>query len=792
MPDSPRTTTRHVTRLDDPRARDRSIAGGKAGALADLAATGLPIVPGFVIHPDAPLDGRRDGLRHELATALADTGAEAFAVRSSATAEDLEDASFAGVYDSFLNVRGVDEVIARAADVRASLTSERAVAYARRVGLDPEEQRMSVLVQPLLDSSAAGVAFTLDPLTGASDRIVINAAFGLGEGVVAGSGGVDHFVTSAEADMILERSIATKRTRVIPAAGGGIATVEVPPDDADLAVAALARRVKQTVGDRDIEFAVLDGVAHLLQARPITGLDASDDDAPEFPVEWDDPEDEKYVWRLVSRAPEPLFQRRARDRYDQHSARVFEDTGVPMARMHVSRYVNGYRYARPVEADPKEVGARQARHVARNAELRRQGGSVWLSEVEPRTIEIWQRLNRFAQLSRRDDIEQRLAHLEAALEAFGFVMGDLHWRMAGASNFDWPSTYEELTGEPAVDSGILLQALDNRTTRLIRRLRGLAGIAQSDAALARAIKAQDYAPILEARADGALSSEEVRRFRARFRRLLADLVHGFAAQDLDALEDQERTARAQRVAAERRLRRRFASDAERLARFEDALAQARAGNDAMENHNFYMEQGVLGALREAIYLVGESLAARGQLDEPTHLNHLEPDEVRAAVADASFDVRPLVAERRTELAQYRQLRPPMTLGDGDPLPDFGPPAPERELVGLHGTSLHGTPASRGEHVGVARIVAPGAPPPAIEAGEILVGVNAGPDWTPAMPLLGAIVLDEGAVFQHICLVAREYRVPCVIQTKEATKVIHEGQRLRVDGQDGIVELNPGG
>ncbi len=152
MPDQPV----HVSFLDEPAARDRARSGGKAGALADLAAEGLPIVHGFVIHGDAPLEDLRD----EIAAALDQIGGDAFAVRSSATAEDLEGASFAGIYDSYLNVRGVDDVLARAHDVRASLTSERARAYAQRVGVDPAEQRMGVLVQPLLDASAAGVAFT--------------------------------------------------------------------------------------------------------------------------------------------------------------------------------------------------------------------------------------------------------------------------------------------------------------------------------------------------------------------------------------------------------------------------------------------------------------------------------------------------------------------------------------------------------------------------------------------------------------------------------------------------------
>ena len=630
MPDQPV----HVSFLDEPAARDRARSGGKAGALADLAAEGLPIVHGFVIHGDAPLEDLRD----EIAAALDQIGGDAFAVRSSATAEDLEGASFAGIYDSYLNVRGVDDVLARAHDVRASLTSERARAYAQRVGVDPAEQRMGVLVQPLLDASAAGVAFTRDPLTGASDRIIINAAFGLGEGVVGGSGEADHCVTNAEASAILDRSVATKRTRVIAAAGGGIATVAVDGDDADrpaldddevLAVASLARQVREAAGDRDIEFALVDGVAHLLQARPITGLGEADEEAPPFPVEWEDAADAKYSWRIASRGPVPVLQCEGRARYDEHSARVFADTGVPMARAHIARWVNGYRYARPVEAEQSDIEARGARHRARNDELRLQGGSVWLSEVEPRTVAVWERLNRYAELRRRSDIEARMAHLEAALDGFGLVMGDLHWRRAGASNHDWPSAYEEITGGPRVDAGILLQALDNRTTRLIRRVRGLARIAQSEPPLARALDQRDYAPILEARRRGALAGEAPGRFRSRFRRLLADygmhtgegfgpnvrgdeptwnmeperlldLVRSFAEQDVDALEEQERAARAQRVSAERRLRRRLANEPDALGRFDEALAIARHGNASMENHNFYMEQGVSGALREAM------------------------------------------------------------------------------------------------------------------------------------------------------------------------------------------------
>ena len=123
-----------------------------------------------------------------------------------------------------------------------------------------------------------------------------------------------------------------------------------------------------------------------------------------------------------------------------------------------------------------------------------------------------------------------------------------------------------------------------------------------------------------------------------------------------------------------------------------------------------------------------------------------------------------------------------------------PPAPPRlgpepePNAGRDGTLLRGTAASRGQVTGRARVVASGQRRPKIEKGDILVARNAGPDWTPLLPLLGGLVLDEGATFQHAALIAREYRIPAVLQTREATTAIRDGQEITVDGTAGLVRL----
>ena len=283
-------------------------------------AAGLPVPPGFVVTTDAceaflrsdpqiadwlkllegvnPRDqagllSAADQVRQHLseiampddvadavAAGLASEPAGAWAVRSSATVEDLPEASFAGQHDSFLNVRGGDAVVAAVKRCWLSLYSERAVSYRMRKGIAPGRAQMAVIVQQLIDADVAGVMFTTDPAGGNSDSILIEAAFGLGEGVVQGKVTPDRIVVSRSRLAVVRREIGQMRIQIVAGENGvreeslaaAKAGAPVLDDETAAQLAELGLKVERLFGaPQDIEWARRNGKLFLLQARPITG-----------------------------------------------------------------------------------------------------------------------------------------------------------------------------------------------------------------------------------------------------------------------------------------------------------------------------------------------------------------------------------------------------------------------------------------------------------------------------------------------------------------------------------------
>ena len=212
------------------------------------------------------------------------------AVRSSATAEDLPGASFAGQQDTYLNVVGVESVLDAVQRCWASLWTDRAVSYRATNGIDPRGVRLAVVVQRMVDASVAGVLFTANPVTGKRHQAVIDASSGLGEAVVSGAVNPDHFVANTATGEIVERRLGDKRVAIVAGAGGGTERVELAADEHGaslsdgqiLALAKLGGRVEEHYGaPQDTEWAIDgDGRVWLLQARPITTLFPLPDGAP--------------------------------------------------------------------------------------------------------------------------------------------------------------------------------------------------------------------------------------------------------------------------------------------------------------------------------------------------------------------------------------------------------------------------------------------------------------------------------------------------------------------------------
>ncbi len=305
------------------------LAGGKGANLGAMAQAELPVPPGFVVLTHAyrlfveqagiqaeierlagavsadsqeALDVASARIRAlfdqhpvppEIAEAIAEAyaalGGGAVAVRSSATAEDLPDASFAGQQETYLNIEGAEQVVEAVKRCWSSLWTGRALSYRIRNGIAPGDVALAAVVQRLVDAEVAGVLFTADPISGRRDRMVIDAAWGLGEAVVSGLVSPDNWVVDAKTGTILREHIATKTVMVVRTEGG----TEERPVPADrqqkptldaaqiAALVDLGRRTAAHFGaPQDIEWAMAGGRLYLLQSRPITTLFPLPEPAP--------------------------------------------------------------------------------------------------------------------------------------------------------------------------------------------------------------------------------------------------------------------------------------------------------------------------------------------------------------------------------------------------------------------------------------------------------------------------------------------------------------------------------
>ncbi len=334
-------------------------AGGKGANLGELIRAGLPVPEGFVVTTAAyrsfvednalqgsilrlaaPSSGVGTGarmladveaasgqirelftgaqiagdLRRDVEAGYAALGSGPVAVRSSATAEDLVDASFAGQQDTYLNVSGVDALVQAIQRCWGSLWTARAITYRTRQGIDPADVSLAVVVQRLVDADAAGVMFTANPRTGRRSEIVIGAAWGLGESVVSGSVNTDDLVVAKIDGHVISRQVADKALMTVPVDGG---TEERPVPDVrrrqpvldDPGAAELARlgvRIERHFGaPQDIEWVRSGRAFTILQSRPITALPLPEADPPS---EWPVPVSDAFYFRasIVEQLPDPL------------------------------------------------------------------------------------------------------------------------------------------------------------------------------------------------------------------------------------------------------------------------------------------------------------------------------------------------------------------------------------------------------------------------------------------------------------------------------------------------------
>ena len=857
-----------IVRLDQQEAAD--LIGSKAAGLQRLMRDGLRVPPGFIVTTaayrcvaGAVAADRRDSadawplppaLVGAIATAyerlVEPSGADqpAVAVRSSATLEDLPDAAFAGLYATGTGIRGVEEVLRWVRHCWASLYGPAAVAYRREHGFAEAGAAMAVIVQRLIPAEVAGVAFTVDPVSGQRDRVVLNAAWGLGASVVDGLVEPDTFVVERNDLRIVSRTIGDKATRAsatptapreaVPAEQRRQPTLD---DPTIIAIAELALRAEalweQPV---DVEWALADGQVWLLQSRPATGITgaaptgtqqgtAAGDEAPPFEVVWPTPEAARYHWKLSQRQGPPeawrpleqdISSRFGRGRL--HSARI---KGEEIHEETI--WVQGYRYSRVVKntQSQEERTRREREFQAAVDACTERGENYYQAVVEPEVLARNAALDavNLAALAPAE-LADHLAKTAAMLERHW----TLHWLWGrGGPRERFEAAYKELTGDEGEDiPKKLLAGIPNKFTETVDGLIALARTLQDAPALRQAIEAEqpgEKVARLPALQGGDRFREQLDAFLARWGLrsgmgfgtnrspdlvcwredpgLVIAILRRYVGQDLERITAPQRRTADERAALLAKTMDAIGADPARRERFTFWYTAAQRAARNFEDHNYDIDSVSYALVHLAVVACGERLTTGGALADSQDIWMLHLVEVGTALRELPWspaerrDWPALIAARRAEHRRQQALRPPPTIGAPPSAEDKQERRPEQpdeaESPALTSEDearllVRGQAGSAGVATGRVRLIPRTVAVPDVAPGEILVSNNAGPLWTPVFPTVAAIVLDEGALFQHAMGAAREYGIPGVLQTKEATTVLEEGQFVTVDGNRGLV------
>jgi pyruvate,water dikinase len=831
-------------------------AGGKGANLGELAQADLPVPPGFVVLTDAyrayvaeyQLDEKiatlaepkddpagyddasaqiralfgdelSDSLRAEIAEAYAALGEDLpVAVRSSATAEDLPEASFAGQQDTYLNVRGLEDLLTAVRDCWASLWTARAMAYRARQGIDPASVSLAVVVQQMVEAEAAGVMFTANPSNGRRDETVISAAWGLGESVVSGSVNTDNIVVHTPDGAVLSSAIADKavmtiyaeqRTQEIPVpAEQRMRPVLSEAEAAELA--AYGARIENHFGaPQDIEWARADGRFWILQSRPITAL--PEVEGP-MPTDWTVPEPSAMYVRasIVEQLPDPLSPLFA-DMIDGAVTRSLQslfreflqedvirdgDVGLPM--------VNGYAYYRYSRSG---MGRLMWKSMPAFRMLL-SGGTQdrWRTYSHPRYRRIvndWTGRS-IGELSTGELLAGVQVLVDAAAEYYTAVQTIIPVAATSEVLFTW--LYDSVVrGKDDPPAQVFLLGYDSAPIRAEKSLYDLATWTRTHQELAESLLALPPEKFLKAVAesDDPVWHEWHTRFQAHLRAyghtvynldfmnpvpaddpvpLLETLRFFVSGKGVDPYDRQQRSATRREEATAAvlaRLDQVRAKPFRRLLHWAQAVAPIR--EDALADVGLAWPQ-----VRRMLAEVGRRLQRAGVISEPDDVFWLR----RAEIDEGLGSLTEQVEQRKQTWRGQRRATPPQLLPKGswgDVFRKWMPAASEEQT----GNMIKGIGGSAGTITAPARVLGGPQDFGQMQPGDVLVASITTPAWTSLFAMASGVVTDIGGPLSHSSIVAREYGIPAVLGTAVATRLIHSGQLITVDGDAGVVRLLDG-
>jgi rifampicin phosphotransferase len=837
------------------KSEDIEIVGGKGLSLGLMHVSSLPVPDGFVVttkayssfvqhndlqppierfaHSVSPAagpeaDGETDrlaakfmwcGMPAEIGAAiesaymkLSDVTQAVVAVRSSAVAEDLAGASFAGQHDSYLNVQGSEAVLASVRKCWASLWSTRAVLYRARQGVPQANQKMAVVVQRMAPARMSGVAFTANPLTGERGEIVVNASTGLGESLVSGEVIPDTYVVDKASKSIQQYTGGTEpetpreSVGVLTAratAGRSAAQTVMRTHEIRLLTETVIRIEELFATPMDVEWTMSDGQLAIVQARPITAL-------PPQPLRWDAPGAGVWVhgggiMEFQIEPISPLTASLIEGFFSTVYARM-----APFIRTSASwppvRVVNGHLYScLTYRVRPWHIPS-----VARLVAQHLTSPSRWPAERDSYEAAL-RRVSSppVAALS----AEAIVARLEDILQAFFryyFHYASMVQVLTNAEG-KFNRFYERHVrsqGDP--EPSLFLQGLSSRITESQESLRALSRQVAANAEL-KAFLDRNGTDWL----DRETESQPIERFRRQVRSHIARFGYQMYALDfivptigeqsdllrsaIETAADAEPAATAERMGGQRQealsiLHERLGS--RQWQRFTKLMERAR--NDLQTKEDAVFEIGRAIPVARAHFLeLGRRLAETGVIAGSPDVFFMTWDEIAGVTGqlDRHEEIASLedIILRRTEQQHMQKgLDAPAFLPVGS-RPAWWlsrvMPLPESEDT-PRGNVLKGVGVSPGVVTGTARVISDIRDIRRLEPGDILVTEATTPAWTPFFVRIRGLVTNRGGKLTHSSIVAREFGIPVVMGTVNATRRITDGQRITVDGNSGSIAMAP--
>ncbi|MBW4498746.1 MAG: phosphoenolpyruvate synthase [Scytonema hyalinum WJT4-NPBG1] len=759
----------------------------------------------------------------------------AYAVRSSATAEDLPTASFAGQQDTYLNIIGKEAIYQHISKCWASLFTERAVIYRLQNGFDHRKVHPSVVVQKMVFPQAAGILFTADPVTSNRKVLSIDASFGLGEALVSGLVNAD--IYKVRNGKVIDKKISTKKLAIYALKDGGTKEQEISPerqnrqaltDEQIVQLERIGRKIEEHFGHpQDIEWCLVDDTFYIVQSRPITTL---------YPIpEANDQENHVYVsvghqqmmtdpmkplglslWQLT--AARPMYKAGGRLFVD-----VSQDLASPAGR---EVLVNVLGKSDPLvrdalttilergdfitsspddETEPSPGSSNKGMSPAA-FQVQLENDPTIVADLIKESLALIETLKHDIQaksgvdlidfiLEDRQKLRQSLSHPKS----FGAIM-------TGMNAASWINEkMMEWLGEKNVADTLSQSAPNNITSSMGLELLDVADVirpypevieylqhVQDDGFLDELVKfhgGQEARDAIRTYLDkyGMRCVGEIDITRTRWSEKPTALVPMILSniKNFEPGESNRKFEQGRQSALKKEQ-----ELLERLKQLPDGEQKAKETKQQINllrnfiGYREYPKYGIVNryfVYKKALLKEAEQLVQANVIHEKEDIYYLTFEELREIVRTNKLDYQ-IISKRKDEYKLYEKLTPPRVItSDGEII------ALKYKRENLPAEAIVGLAVSAGVIEGRARVIL-NMEDAELEDGDILVTSFTDPSWTPLFVCIKGLVTEVGGLMTHGAVIAREYGLPAVVGVESATKLIKDGQRIRVHGTEGYVEI----